>query len=158
MNRLILFWLHTHFPKRNTPLCGGLGYLTPLPFEQGISPRILYSVMDKGWSHYFINLLGAVEFGHIFALPALGWRMQRSAIISLRKWMRERQMGGGEQRRKKSNLIVWRLHMVPWLFGSPWLAASRLRPFTVSNLWQTSLSSLHPPFNIQPPYPHPESG
>lgn len=84
-----------------------------------------------------------------YALPALGWQMQRSAIISLRKWKKERWMEA-KKRGEKSNLIVWRLHMVPWLFGSPWLAASRLRPFTVSNRWQTSLSSLHPPLNIPP--------
>ena len=64
------------------------------------------------------------------------------------KQMKERKTG---REKKKSNLIVWRLHMVLWLFGSPWLAASRLRPFTVSTRWQTSLSSLHPPLNIPPP-------
>lgn len=59
--------------------------------------------------------------------------MQKVCDNFFKKTERKKGGGGGvEKRGERSNLIVWRLHMVPWLFGSPWLAASRLIPFTVS--------------------------
>ena len=120
--------------------------------------------MDKGWSRYFINLLESAGIRSHLALlphPALGWGMQKVCDNFFKKTERKKgrrrgERRGEERRGERSNLIVWRLHMVLWLFGSPRLAASRLRPFTASNRWQTSLSSLHPPLNIHqhhPPHP-----
>lgn len=49
---------------------------------------------------------------------------------------------GGGQRRKKSNLIVWRLHMVLWLLVHPgWLLAD-----WVLSLFQTYDKLPYPPF------------
>lgn len=50
--------------------------------------------------------------------------------------------------------------MVLWLFSSPWLAASRQRPFTGSNRRQTSLSflqALSSSVPTPPPSKHPKN-
>lgn len=130
------------------------------PLEQALLPprgfiRVWWTRGDLIWWNLVTSFTCA---------PCLGVKNAELCTNFFKKIKRKKDKVWEKKRWENSNLIVGRLHMVRCLLGSPWLAASRLRPFSFSNQWQTSLSSLHPTSQYPPPSPcqtpqkHPESG
>lgn len=109
-------------------------------------------------SHYFINSLEALEFGPNLSpsLPQGSEHKEPASFLPGNESRRDKCDGqrGGE----RGNLIVCWLHMVPWLFASPWSATSRMRglsPFQTYDklpcppfIHLSPSNPPHPPLNL----------
>lgn len=115
-------WLRVHFSKKSSLCVVTWDIFAHL--EASISPRTLYSVLDNGRSHYFINLLVVLEFGHYSSPLGKEAKCKKSTITSLRKWK-----GGGKTNEGGAPERI----KVIWLSGgSIWF-----RGFLASRLFQT---------------------
>lgn len=109
--------------------------------------------MDKGWSHYFINLLGAVEFGRIFHLCPPCLRVANAKVCvnfkkKVKEWKEKERRG-----RRDGKKVIWLSEGSIWFRGflvhPGWLLAD-----WGLSLFQTDDKLPYPPFihlSISPP-------